>query len=154
MEDLTPTDASPYAAELSSAGESDTGIRARKSFYITVNAKFVIATGFATLWVLISVFLARPWLQELSTVTGPLPAILIIFFIALFPGFLNAHIVASIILDAPPPLPLDIKFPPVTVLMAAYNEADNVRETFRGIGGQDYPALVRVVVVLDRKSVV
>src|SRR5437899_6705091 len=149
MEDLTPTDASPYAAELSSAGESDTGIRARKSFYITVKAKFVIATCFATLLVLISVFLARPWLQELSTVTGPLPAILIIFFIALFPGFLNAHIVASIILDAPPPLPLDIKYPPVTVLMAAYNEADNVRETFRGIAGQDYPALVQVIVVDD-----
>jgi poly-beta-1,6-N-acetyl-D-glucosamine synthase len=101
------------------------------------------------LWFLISVFLARPWLEELSAVTGPLPAILIIFFIALFPGFLNAHIVASIILDSPPPLPLDIKYPPVTILMAAYNEAANVRETFRGIAGQDYPALVQVIVVDD-----
>ena len=148
-EDFAPTDATLDAATLSSAGKSDTGIHARRSFYIPITAKFVIATGFATLWFLISVFLARPWLEELSAVTGPLPAFLIILFIALFPGFLNAHIVASIILDAPPPLPLDIKYPPVTVLMAAYNEADNVRETFRGITGQDYPALVQVIVVDD-----
>jgi poly-beta-1,6-N-acetyl-D-glucosamine synthase len=148
-EDFAPTDATPDAATLSSAGKSDTGIHARRSFYIPITAKFVIATGFAMLWFLISVFLARPWLEELSAVTGPLPAFLIILFIALFPGFLNAHIVASIILDAPPPLPLDIKYPPVTVLMAAYNEADNVRETFRGITAQDYPALVQVIVVDD-----
>ena len=148
-EDFAPIDASPYAAEPASAGKSETEIRARKSFYLPVKAKFVIATGFATLWFLISVFLARPWLEELSAVTGPLPAILIIFFIALFPGFLNAHIVASIILDSPPPLSLDIKYPPVTILMAAYNEAANVRETFRSIAGQDYPALVQVIVVDD-----
>src|SRR4029434_10788649 len=148
-EDFAPTDASPDAATLSSTGKSDTGIHARRSFYIPITAKFVIATGFATLWFLISVFLARPWLEELSAVTGPLPAFLIILFIALFPGFLNAHIVASVFLGAPHPLPLDIKYPPVTVLMAAYNEADNVRETFRGITGQDYPALVQVIVVDD-----
>ena len=56
---------------------------------------------------------------------------------------------ASIILDSPPPLSLDIKYPPVTILMAAYNEAANVRETFRSIAGQDYPALVQVIVVDD-----
>lgn len=144
-----PTQPTRDAAVPSPASKSDTGIRAWKSFYLSIKAKFAIATGLSVVWFLISGLLARPWLEELSAVTGPLPANLIIFFIALFPGFLNAHIVASIVLDAPPPLPLDITYPPVSILMAAYNEADNLGETFRGIAGQDYPGLVQVIVVDD-----
>jgi biofilm PGA synthesis N-glycosyltransferase PgaC len=93
--------------------------------------------------------LAQPWQRELSSVTGEIPAFLIILFIALIPGFLNAHIVASILLDSPPPLPLDIRCPPITVLMAAYNEAENIRDTFRALAAQDYPAAVEIIVVDD-----
>lgn len=37
----------------------------------------------------------------------------------------------------------------MSILIAAYNEADNVGETFRGIIGQDYPEEIEVVVVDD-----
>jgi biofilm PGA synthesis N-glycosyltransferase PgaC len=52
-------------------------------------------------------------------------------------------------LDSPPHLQLDIGYPPVTVLMAAYNEANDIRETFRGLVQQDYPAPVKIIVVDD-----
>jgi biofilm PGA synthesis N-glycosyltransferase PgaC len=118
-------------------------------FYIPTKAKFVIATGTAIVWFLLSLYLARPWLEDLSQIIGTIPAFLIILFIALIPGFLNAHILTSIVLDKPPLLPLDISYPPLSILIAAYNEADNIKETFRGIAAQDYPGKMEVIVVDD-----
>lgn len=123
--------------------------RPRRRFYVPVKVKFLIATGAASLWLLISLYLARPWLADLSHMVGSVPAFLIILFIALIPGFLNTHVVTSILLDSPPPLLLDVKYPPLTLLVAAYNEADNIRETFRGIAGQDYPGKPEIIVVDD-----
>ena len=118
----------------------------RKRYYVPVKLKFVISTSVAVLWLLLSLYLAQPWLEDLSLVVGRVPAILII---ALIPGFLNAHILTSVLLDAPPPLPKDQPLPPVSLLIAAYNEADNIAETFRGIRGQDYPSEIEIVVVDD-----
>jgi biofilm PGA synthesis N-glycosyltransferase PgaC len=121
----------------------------RKRFYISVRVKFLLATGFSVLWFALSLMLAQPWLRELSQPIGVIPAWLIILFVALIPGFLNAHIVASIIMDSPPPLALDREYPLITVLMAAYNEANDIQETFRGLVRQDYPEPVKIIVVDD-----
>lgn len=121
----------------------------KRRFYLPVRGKFAIATGFSITWVCVSWLLAQHWLTELQSVAGYAPAVVIIFFIALLPGFLNAHILSSVVLDRPPPLPLDLNFPKISLLIAAYNEAQNIAETFRGIKGQDYPAEVEVIVVDD-----
>ncbi|HXG53517.1 MAG TPA: glycosyltransferase family 2 protein [candidate division Zixibacteria bacterium] len=123
--------------------------REKRRFYIPVRTKFVMATAFATLWFGLSVVLAQPWLQDLSEVIGGVPAFLVVLFIALIPGFLNAHILASVLLDSPPPLRFDLDFPPVSLLIAAYNEAENLPETFRGIKHQDYPGKIEVILVDD-----
>ena len=120
-----------------------------QKLYLPVKAKFFISTTFSLAWVAASWLLAQHWLSDLAKVTGDVPAFVIIFFIALLPGFLNAHILFSVILDKPPSLPLDLYFPRITLLIAAYNEAKNIAETFRGIQGQDYPAEVQIVVVDD-----
>ena len=44
---------------------------------------------------------------------------------------------------------IDIDYPPLTLMVAAYNEADNIRETLRGITGQDYPGKLEIIVVDD-----
>jgi poly-beta-1,6-N-acetyl-D-glucosamine synthase len=121
----------------------------KRKFYLPVRAKFLISTAFAVTWVAVSWLLAQHWLSELSQVAGEVPAVLIIFFIALLPGFLNAHILSSVVLDRPPSLALDLNFPKITLLIAAYNEAQNIAETFRGIKCQDYPADVEIIVVDD-----
>ena len=69
-------------------------------------------------------------------------ALLIILFIALIPGFLMMHLLISIILDRPPPLDLEIDLPPVSMLIAAYNEEDDLPETFRSLREMEYPAPV------------
>ena len=123
--------------------------RSRRGLYLPVKAKFLISTAFALAWVAASWILAQNWLSDLSKVVGYETAIVIIFFIALLPGFLNAHILSSVALDRPPALALDLNFPKITLLIAAYNEAQNIAETFRGIKGQDYPGEVEIIVVDD-----
>ena len=118
-------------------------------FYLPVKGKFVVSTAFACAWVFLSWNLAQPWLSEFANDIGYAPAVVIIFFIALFPGFLNAHIISSVILDRPPELRFDIEYPPINLLVAAYNEAQEIAETIRGIKGQDYPGRIDIIVVDD-----
>ena len=124
----------------------------RRKFYIPVKGKFIISTGFACVWISVSWFLAQHWLAELAQVVGEMPAAVTVFFIALLPGFLNAHILSSVILDHPPKLRLDMKFPKMSLLIAAYNEEENISETIRGIKNQDYPAQIEIIVVDDGSS--
>src|SRR5919109_2452603 len=124
-------------------------LREKRSLYLPVRSKFLISTVFSVLWFYVSWNLAQPWLQDLGVVVGYTPAVVIIFFIALLPGFLNAHILSSVLLDRPPPPRFDINFPPVSLLIAAYNEADNIAETVRGINSQDYSGKVEIIVVDD-----
>ena len=121
----------------------------KRTFYLPVNSKFLISTTFALSWVAASWVLAQHWLNDLSQVVGYESAFTIIFFIALLPGFLNAHILSSVVLDRPPTLALDLNFPKITLLIAAYNEAENIAETFRGIRQQDYPGELEIIVVDD-----
>lgn len=123
-----------------------------RGFYIPVKGKFFLSTTFSIAWVCLSWILAQHWLNDLGQVIGYGAAVVIIFFIALLPGFLNAHILSSVVLDKPPPLSLNLSFPKISLLIAAYNEAQNIAETFRGIRGQDYPGELEIIVVDDGSS--
>jgi biofilm PGA synthesis N-glycosyltransferase PgaC len=123
--------------------------RHKRPRYLPVKGKFIISTTFSCLWLIASWQLAQLWLGDLASVTGYWQAVVIIFFIALLPGFLNAHIVASVILDRPPKLEFDLDYPTVSLLIAAYNEEENILETIRGIKNQDYPGGVEIIVVDD-----
>lgn len=123
--------------------------REKRARYLPVKGKFIISTAISCLWLIASWQLAQPWLGDLASVTGYWQAVVIIFFIALLPGFLNAHIVASVILDRPPRLEFDLDYPTVSLLIAAYNEEENIAETIRGIKGQDYAGGVEIIVVDD-----
>ena len=133
-------------------GDGTARTHGQRYFYLTVRTKFLISTAVASLWFLFSLWLAQYWIAELGVIIGGFPSFLIILFIALIPGFLNAHIVSSVLMDSPPELRRDIEYPPLTLLVAAYNEADNLPETFRGIAAQDYPGATEIIVVDDGSS--
>lgn len=120
-----------------------------RRFYLPVFGKFLLSFILAAAWFSFSLWLSRPWINDLSAYIGSVAAVILILFIALIPGFLNMFLMFSLILDKPPAIHLDIDYPPITVLIAAYNEEDSLTETFRGLRESDYPSPIEVIFVND-----
>ena len=99
-----------------------------------------------------SVWFSLPWYQDLSHVIGPFLAYFFITFIAIVPGFMNAFVAMALMLDRRPKVIVDQHYPPVTILIAAYNEEGSIASTLSGIFLQDYPADIRVIVINDGSS--
>ncbi len=101
---------------------------------------------------ILSIYLSKPWFNDLTALTGPWLAAYLIGFIAIIPGFMNAFVVASLMLDRRPTHTLSRLFPPITVLVAAYNEENGIHDTLTSLGCQDYPAPMRIIVLNDGSS--
>jgi len=118
--------------------------------YLTVTSKFGIALACAFVWATLSLIAGRVWIEQLSEVVGAPLAWLTIVGIAILPGFMNAFLVTSLLLDRRPA----IRKPPtglpgITILVAAYNEADNITATIDSIANQNYPGPLQVIVIND-----
>jgi biofilm PGA synthesis N-glycosyltransferase PgaC len=120
---------------------------ARRRRYVSVTMKFVVAQAFAAAWLGASVWLSLPWLRELAVAITTVPAILVVSLIAYLPGWLVAFLALSLLLDRQPPLRGAYPTIPVTVLIAARNEAKRIEETIARVAGQDYPGPIEVLVV-------
>lgn len=103
----------------------------------------------ALAWMVISIWLSLPWYQDLSQVIGWPLAIFFISFIAIIPGYMNAFVVSSLLLDKRPPILQEQHYPPITLLIAAYNEASDIAMTLNSIFQEDYPNAVHVIVIND-----
>jgi len=95
-----------------------------------------IAVGLA--WAGLSIAIDRAWIADLAAVVSLPLALAIVAGIAIVPGYLNAQLLTSVLLDRPKRLPA---FPPaepgVTVLVAAYNEEAAIEQTLAAILAQD-----------------
>ena len=120
-----------------------------RRYYLPVRAKFGVALVAAGAWTAMSVWLSLPWLDELATVVGGALAIVIITFIAYVPGFMNAFLAATILLDRRPRRAVASRYPAVTILVACYNEADSIADTLRSVATQRYPGEFEVLVMDD-----
>lgn len=119
------------------------------SFYIPVKAKYIAALFFSLAWMSFSFWYSQPWYEDLSREIGTFLAYFLITFIAIIPGFMNAFVAMALLLDKRPRI-TDIKrYPPVTILIAAYNEEKAITATLSGIFLQDYSADIQVIVIDD-----
>jgi biofilm PGA synthesis N-glycosyltransferase PgaC len=125
---------------------------ARRRQYVSVTAKFMVAQALAAGWVGLSVWLSLPWVEELAAAITIVPAVVVIGLIAYLPGWLVAFLAVSLLLDRQPPLRRTHPAVPVTVLIAARNEADRIQETIAYIAGQDHPGPIEVLVVDNGSS--
>jgi biofilm PGA synthesis N-glycosyltransferase PgaC len=112
-----------------------------------VTSKFVIAQVLAVGWLGVSIWLSLPWVRELAGAITIIPAILVVSLIAYLPGWLVAFLAISLLLDRQPPPRSSHPTTPVTVLIAARNEAERIQETIAYIAGQDYTGPIEVLVV-------
>jgi poly-beta-1,6-N-acetyl-D-glucosamine synthase len=119
-------------------------------FYLPVVAKFALALTAGTLWMAFSIVVGLPWVAQLSSVIGAVPAWLVIAGIAILPGFMNAFLVTSLLLDRRPPITTRAaSMPGITILVAAFNEERHIAATIESIGRQHYPGPVQVIVIND-----
>jgi biofilm PGA synthesis N-glycosyltransferase PgaC len=114
-----------------------------------VAMKFALVVVLASLWAGLSVWLSRPWLADLSAVTSPVFALIAITFIAYVPGFMNAFLFATLLLDKRPARVRPASYPDVSVLIAAYNEVDGIGVTLKSMAWQDYRGNVEILVLND-----
>lgn len=114
-----------------------------------LRVKFVLVLAASLAWMGLSVFLSTRWLDDLSAIVGVWPAVFVIAFVAWVPGFMNAFLIGSILVDRRPPRRHVDRLPDVCVLVACYNEAANVRDTLASLARQDYMGNVEVVVIDD-----
>jgi biofilm PGA synthesis N-glycosyltransferase PgaC len=121
----------------------------RRQFYVPVRAKFAIALSIAVGWTAFSVYLARFWMHDLARVTDPLFALWALTFIAFVPGFMNAFLAASLLLDRRPPRRTPMFYPPVTILIAAYNEEGGIAATLESLARLNYRGELEAIVIND-----
>ena len=121
----------------------------RNRVYLPVPAKFALALGFACAWTLFSIWVSPPWLHQLGLTLGMPLALFVVTFIAYVPGFMNAFLGATTVLDRRPIAGPIAHWPGATILIACYNEAGNITDTLTSIVRQRYPGELRVIVLDD-----
>jgi biofilm PGA synthesis N-glycosyltransferase PgaC len=118
--------------------------------YLSVKSKFFISLALAFAWSLFSLWIAQRWLEELSELISATVAYLIIFGIAIIPGFMNAFMISSLFLDKRKSKKIpEGEMPFVSILIAAYNEEESVQSTLASIDRQNYPGRMEVFVIDD-----
>lgn len=118
-----------------------------KGLYISVHTKFYISILIALLWVLISFEVSRNWIEDLSKITSPMIAYIVISGVAYVPGFMNAFLVSSLILDRQPKVKNQNPTDSVTLLIAAYNEEAGIFDTLNYIKKQKYNGYIKTIVI-------
>ncbi len=121
----------------------------RQRRYIVLRAKLLLVVSIALAWAGFSLWLSIPWIDALGqSITMP-GALAVIFGIAIVPGYLNANLIASLLIDRPPPLRFDLDFPALTVVIACFNEEETIEETLDYVAKQEYPGELQILVADD-----
>ncbi|MGM0777188.1 MAG: glycosyltransferase family 2 protein [Bacillota bacterium] len=126
--------------------------RRRNKVYLSINKKFVISHLISLLWMAFSIYLSLPWLKDLSDIVTLPISILIIGGIAYVPGYMNAFLVMSLLLDRKPSFKNPDPDKEVTLLVAAFNEEKTIFQTLSYVAGQDYHEKIKVIVIDNRST--
>lgn len=120
--------------------------------YISVKAKYLLSMIIATLWGIFSYFIAEKWINDIAELTTSyFIAYFVIFGIAIIPGFMNAFLIVSLLLDKRPKRKqvTNADYPPISILVSAYNEEKSILSTLESISKQHYPGQMEVILVND-----
>ncbi|PAE23663.1 MULTISPECIES: glycosyltransferase [Bacillaceae] len=126
--------------------------RRRKKVYLSINKKFVISHLISILWMAFSIYISLPWLKDLAEIVTYPISILIIGGIAYVPGYMNAFLVMSLLLDKQPSFKNSDPDKEVTLLVAAFNEEKTIFQTLSYVASQDYQGKIKVIVIDNRST--
>ena len=94
-----------------------------------------------------SIVISIPWVIDLGELVTLPAAIFIITAIAYIPGYLNAFLVVSLLLDRQPAFKTIDPLTPVSILIACRNEETGIDMTLRQIAHQDYQGKLYIYVI-------
>jgi biofilm PGA synthesis N-glycosyltransferase PgaC len=120
-----------------------------KIAYVRVRGKFALAVALSVAWLAFTVWVALPWMRDLARLATWPVALIVVGGIALVPGLMNAFLAASLLLDRRPRRRSYVRYPPVSILIAAYNEEQSIGETLQSLALQDYPGEFEAIVIDD-----
>jgi biofilm PGA synthesis N-glycosyltransferase PgaC len=123
-----------------------------REVYVPVRSKFGAAFAIAAAWTAFSVWISQPWLHDLAQVVGWGLAIFAITFIAYVPGFMNSFLISTILMDRRPRRTPLRHYPDLSILVACYNEVENIGRTITSLALQEYPGRMEVLILDDGSS--
>jgi biofilm PGA synthesis N-glycosyltransferase PgaC len=118
--------------------------RERPPFGLRPTVRFGLAAACTIAWVGFSVWASHPWRDELEAALGPVMAWVIPILLAYIPGLVIGFLCFTLLLTryrAPPAG----ETPPVTVIVAAYNEEAVIERTLDHLAALSYPGALTVV---------
>ena len=122
-------------------------VMTKKNFYLPVKTKFILSMIVGLIWMAFSIYFSIPWIIDLSLyITLPI-SILVIAGIAYIPGYMNAFMVSSLLLDRQPAVKNSTPKAPVTILIACYNEENSIENTVKYVAEQDYEGEIKEKVI-------
>lgn len=90
------------------------------------------------------------WINDITEIYNYPIAILIVFGIALIPGFMNCFIFFGLLFDKKPKIDFTkLELPPISILVAAYNEEENIQSTLESLTRQEYPNKIQCIIIND-----
>ena len=117
-----------------------------------MRVKYSLSLAIALAWLALSWWLAHLWIRDLSAIMGPYLAWMAGGGIALVPGFMNAFLAVSLLLDRRPARLAPEHYPAISILIAAYNEGESIAGTLESIARSGYPGDLDVIVIDDGSS--
>ena len=115
--------------------------------------RFTIAFALTAAWVGFSVWVSAPWRDQLEDAIGPIAAWAIPIVLAYIPGAVIGFMAFTLLITRYGDLPLEPpegawpagEWPPVSVLIAAWNEEASIMATLERIAALDYRGPIEVV---------
>ena len=127
--------------------QNNKGVIKSSKIYLTVKIKFYISLAISIGWVVMSYIISKPWIDDLSSITSVWMAVIIITGVACVPGFINAFLLSSLLLDKQPTIKDSNPTDAVTILIAAYNEHESIYNTLNYVNYQNYEGKINTIVI-------
>ena len=93
--------------------------------------------------------MSRPWLGDLGDLTHPLAALIALTFVAYLPGFMNAFLLSSLLMEPGRKHRRRLSYPGVSILIAAYQEEEAIAQTLKSVRDAGYPGRIEILVLDD-----
>src|SRR3954454_2907812 len=120
--------------------------RARPPFGLRPAVRFGLAATCTLVDVASGIWVSDTWRADLEAVVGPVMAWVIPTLLAYIPSVIIGFLCFTLLLTRyRPPPPVAGPWPPITVVVAAYNEQDAIERTLEHIAASDYAGPMSVV---------